>query len=63
MEIRFLTAEDADEWSRLRLEALERAAAIAGLGHVLLSVTRTQTAALALHRCVGFESFGTERGR
>jgi RimJ/RimL family protein N-acetyltransferase len=146
MEIRFLTAEDATEWSRLRLEALqrypaafsssveehqalpieevkkrlsanphsfvagafeegrlvgitgfhretgpktchkgrvwgvyvsalkrgqglprgmmkallERAAAIAGLEQVLLSVTRTQTAALALYRSLGFEPFGTE---
>jgi RimJ/RimL family protein N-acetyltransferase len=146
MEIRFLTAEDASEWSRLRLEALqsdpaafsssveehqalpieevkkrlsadpdsfvvgafeegrlvgmagfhretgpktrhkgrvwgvyvttskrgqglargmmkallERATAIAGLEQVLLSVTSTQTAALALYRSLGFELFGTE---
>ena len=39
---------------------LERAAAIAGLEQVLLSVTATQTAALALYRSLGFESFGTE---
>jgi ribosomal protein S18 acetylase RimI-like enzyme len=146
MEMRFLTAEDAGEWSRLRLEALERdpaafsssieehralpieevrkrlsgnphsfvvgvledgrlvgmagfhretgpktrhkgrvwgvyvdpskrgqglsrrmmklllgrAAAIAGLEQVLLSVTSTQTAAIALYRSLGFELFGTE---
>jgi len=146
MEIRFLTAEDAAEWSRLRLEALERdpaafsssieehqalpieevrkrlsanphsfvvgafeegrlfgmagfhretgpktrhkgrvwgvyvtpskrgkglsrrmmdallkrAAEIAGLEQILLSVTKTQTAALALYRSLGFVSFGTE---
>jgi len=39
---------------------LERAAAIAGLEQVLLSVTSTQTAALALYRALGFEMFGTE---
>jgi ribosomal protein S18 acetylase RimI-like enzyme len=39
---------------------LERAAAIAGLEQVLLSVTSTQTAALALYRSLGFEMFGTE---
>jgi ribosomal protein S18 acetylase RimI-like enzyme len=39
---------------------LERAAAIAGLEQVLLSVTSTQTAALALYRSLGFDSFGTE---
>jgi ribosomal protein S18 acetylase RimI-like enzyme len=146
MEIRFLTAEDASEWSRLRLEALERdpaafsssveehqalpieevkkrlsanpnsfivgafeearlcgmagfhrelgpktrhkdrvwgvyvtaskrgqglgrrlmkvlldrAVAIGGLEQVLLSVTSTQTEALALYRSLGFDKFGTE---
>jgi ribosomal protein S18 acetylase RimI-like enzyme len=39
---------------------LERAAAIAGLEQVLLSVTNTQTAALALYRSLGFKPFGTE---
>ena len=39
---------------------LERAAAITGIEQVLLSVTNTQTAALALYRSLGFESFGTE---
>jgi ribosomal protein S18 acetylase RimI-like enzyme len=37
-----------------------RAAAIAGLEQVLLSVTNTQTAALALYRSLGFKPFGTE---
>ncbi len=62
MEIGFLTAEDVVEWSRLRLEGLqlELAAAIAGLEQVLLSVTSTQTAALAFYRSLGFELFGTE---
>ena len=47
--------------SRRMVDALlERAAAIAGLEQVLLSVTRTQTAALALYRSLGFELFGTE---
>jgi ribosomal protein S18 acetylase RimI-like enzyme len=40
--------------------ALDRAATIAGLEQVLLSVTNTQTAALDLYRSLGFESFGTE---
>ena len=39
---------------------LGRAAAIAGLEQVLLSVTSTQTAAIALYRSLGFELFGTE---
>jgi hypothetical protein len=60
-QIRFLTAEDAGEWSRLRLEALpNRAATIVGLEQVLLSVTRTQIAALALYRSLGFEPFDAE---
>ena len=39
---------------------LERAAAIPGLEQVLLSVTNTQSAALALYHSLGFEPFGTE---
>jgi ribosomal protein S18 acetylase RimI-like enzyme len=39
---------------------LERAAAIAGLEQVLLSVTNTQVSALALYRSLGFEPFGKE---
>ena len=39
---------------------LKRGVAISGLEQVLLSVTRTQTAALALYRSLGFEPFGTE---
>jgi RimJ/RimL family protein N-acetyltransferase len=39
---------------------LERAAAIVGLEPVLLSVTSTQTTALAFYRSLGFELFGTE---
>ena len=146
MEIRFLTAEDAEEWSRLRLEALQqdpaafsssveehqalpleevtkrlsgnrdsfvvgafeegrlfgiagfhretgpktrhkgrvwgvyvtaaqrgkgagrsmmhalldRAAGLSGVEQVLLSVTSSQVAALALYRSLGFKIFGTE---
>jgi RimJ/RimL family protein N-acetyltransferase len=45
---------------RMMKLALDRAAAIAGLEQVLLSVTNTQTAALDLYRSLGFESFGTE---
>ena len=39
---------------------LERAAAIPGIEQVLLSVTSSQTAALALYRSLGFQIFGTE---
>jgi ribosomal protein S18 acetylase RimI-like enzyme len=35
-------------------------AALKGLEQVLLSVTTTQIAALALYRSLGFELFGTE---
>jgi len=47
--------------SRRMMDALlKRAAEIAGLEQILLSVTKTQTAALALYRSLGFVSFGTE---
>ncbi len=39
---------------------LERAAEIAGLEQILLSVTTTQAAAIALYRSLGFTSFGCE---
>jgi RimJ/RimL family protein N-acetyltransferase len=39
---------------------LERAASIVGLEQVLLSVTSTQTTALAVYRSLRFELFGTE---
>lgn len=39
---------------------LERAAAIPGIEQVLLSVTGSQAAALALYRSLGFQIFGTE---
>ena len=39
---------------------LEHAGAIAGIEQVLLSVTSTQTAALALYRSLGFAQFGIE---
>jgi len=45
---------------RMMKALLERAAGIAGLEQVLLSVTSTQTTALALYRSLGFEQFGTE---
>ena len=48
---------------RKMLEALlQRAATVNGLEQVQLSVTATQTAALALYRSLGFESFGCEPG-
>jgi ribosomal protein S18 acetylase RimI-like enzyme len=39
---------------------LDRAAVITGVEQLLLSVTSTQDAALALYRSLGFEIFGTE---
>lgn len=39
---------------------LERAAKIDGLEQILLSVTTTQAAAIALYRSLGFTSFGCE---
>jgi ribosomal protein S18 acetylase RimI-like enzyme len=45
---------------RLMKALLDRATAIDGLEQVLLSVTGTQTEALALYRSLGFEKFGTE---
>lgn len=39
---------------------LERAGKIEGLEQIMLSVTETQSAALALYRSLGFESFGRE---
>jgi ribosomal protein S18 acetylase RimI-like enzyme len=61
MDIRFLTR-------RGRRRVVEAAAggatqtrrAATGLEQVLLSVTRTQIAALALYRSLGFEPFGAE---
>ena len=47
---------------RMLMNALvERAAAIEGIEQVVLSVTTTKTAAVALYRSLGFESFGCER--
>jgi len=40
--------------------ALDRGAATPGIEQILLSVTATQTAAIALYRSLGFESFGRE---
>jgi ribosomal protein S18 acetylase RimI-like enzyme len=40
--------------------ALDRGAATPGIAQILLSVTATQTAAIALYRSLGFESFGRE---
>ena len=45
---------------RLMRALLDRATDIGGLEQVLLSVTSTQTEALALYRSLGFERFGTE---
>lgn len=45
---------------RLMKVLLDRAVAIGGLEQVLLSVTSTQTEALALYRSIGFDKFGTE---
>ena len=45
---------------RLLQALLERAEKIEGLEQIMLSVTETQTAALALYRSLGFESFGRE---
>jgi ribosomal protein S18 acetylase RimI-like enzyme len=41
---------------------LDRAAKIEGVEQIELSVTPTQTAAAALYRSFGFESFGVHRG-
>lgn len=45
---------------RLLQALLERAGEIEGLEQIMLSVTETQSAALALYRSLGFESFGHE---
>ncbi len=45
---------------RLMETILARAAKIAGLEQVLLSVTTTQTAAVKLYQALGFEPFGRE---
>jgi ribosomal protein S18 acetylase RimI-like enzyme len=45
---------------RLLESLLERAAGMAGLEQVLISVTATQMAASALYRALGFEPFGRE---
>jgi len=47
---------------RIMRALLEHATAIPGIQQVLLSVTSTQLAALALYRSLGFEAFGTEPG-
>ncbi len=45
---------------RLLATMVERARDLAGLEHVLLSVTSENAAALALYRSLGFEAWGTE---
>ncbi|MFZ1138746.1 MAG: GNAT family N-acetyltransferase [Candidatus Sulfotelmatobacter sp.] len=47
---------------RIMQAVLERGAAINGVEQILLSVTATQTAASALYRALGFQSFGCEPG-
>jgi ribosomal protein S18 acetylase RimI-like enzyme len=44
----------------LMAEALARAAALPGLEQVILAVTATNTAAVALYRSLGFTTYGTE---
>jgi len=39
---------------------LERAGGISGVEQILLSVTTTQGAAIALYRALGFKTFGCE---
>ena len=41
---------------------LARAATIDGIEQIVLSVTTTKTAAVALYRSIGFEPFGYEHG-
>ena len=45
---------------RVLQAVLDRGGAMPGVEQILLSVTATQTAALALYRSLGFESFGRE---
>jgi ribosomal protein S18 acetylase RimI-like enzyme len=45
---------------RMMQQLLERAAKIDGVEQILISVTRTQSAAIALYRSLGFVSFGKE---
>lgn len=44
----------------LMVEALTRAAALSGLGQVILTVTAMNTAAVALYRSLGFTAYGME---
>ena len=44
----------------LMQKVLEKAAKIAGVEQILISVTATQTAAMKLYRSLGFEPFGRE---
>jgi ribosomal protein S18 acetylase RimI-like enzyme len=45
---------------KLLQEVLGRAAKVGGLEQIMISVTTTQEAAVALYRSLGFESFGRE---
>jgi len=45
---------------RLMQSVLERASTIDGVEQILINVTTTQTAAIALYRAAGFEFFGRE---
>ena len=45
---------------KLLQEILERAAKIDGIEQILISVTTTQAAAVALYRSLGFSTWGTE---
>jgi len=58
--VRYRVEARARVGTRQMKALLERVTAIAGLEQVLLSVTSTQIAALALYRSLGFELFGTE---
>ena len=55
------TAKRGQGLGRKLLQAiLTRSAQIEGIEQILISVTATQTAAVALYRSLGFESFGRE---
>ena len=54
-------ARGAGVGRKLMVTLLERAAAIDGIEQIVLSVTTTKTAAVALYRSIGFEPFGCER--
>lgn len=61
MELRILKPSDADNYRRIRLEALQKANNLEGIEQIYLTVVTKNEIAKRLYSSMGFEVFGTEK--